>query len=109
MSAPKDRTAAAHWRRVKELLADALERPAAQRASFIERACGPDGALRAEVSALIAADADSGGALEALRPRAAPDGASADAPAQWIGRRVGPYRIVSLLGSALAPARHPLE
>jgi eukaryotic-like serine/threonine-protein kinase len=46
----------AEWARVKELVADALERPAPERPAFLDLACGPDPHLRAEVDKLLAAD-----------------------------------------------------
>jgi len=41
------------WRLAKGILKEALARPAAARAAFVVEACGPDTALRAEVSSLL--------------------------------------------------------
>jgi non-specific serine/threonine protein kinase/serine/threonine-protein kinase len=47
------------WSRVKDVLSGALDEPVSEREAFLDRACGDDGALRAEVEALIAeAEAD---------------------------------------------------
>jgi eukaryotic-like serine/threonine-protein kinase len=47
------------WARVKDVLSGALDEPAAARRPFLDRACGDDHALRAEVEALMAeAEAD---------------------------------------------------
>ena len=47
------------WQRVKELFAAALERPVAERATFLDSACGGDPELRIEVESLLAT-ADTG-------------------------------------------------
>jgi tetratricopeptide (TPR) repeat protein/tRNA A-37 threonylcarbamoyl transferase component Bud32 len=90
---------ALHWRRVKALLAEALELPAAERAAFVERAAGSDAELRGELLALLAAadhsrspldDGPADLALQALEAR------SAEA---WIGRALGAYRLLAPLGA----------
>ena len=43
------------WARIKVLFAAAMEQPAAERMTFVERACGEDQALRREVMSLLAA------------------------------------------------------
>ncbi|MED5622316.1 serine/threonine protein kinase [Ideonella sp. BN130291] len=89
----------ARWKRVKALLADALERPPDERAQFVDTASAQDTALQAELHTLLAAaectgsllDRPAGGlALQALRARS---------EQSWIGRRLGAYRLLSLLGS----------
>jgi tetratricopeptide (TPR) repeat protein len=86
------------WQRIKALLADALEKPAAQRHDFIREAAGEDRALRDRLDALVSAAAredtpldtpPSALALQALE-QAAADG--------WTGRRLGPWRLLSLIG-----------
>jgi hypothetical protein len=49
------------WRLVKAVVADAMELPAPERATYVDRVCGRDAALHAEVESLLAAadDADS--------------------------------------------------
>jgi len=80
------------WQRVKEVFAEALETP--EREAFLERECREDPELRAEVQSLLEAHADTDGFIEkpaAARLEAVP------AP-NWIGRRLGAYRIVGELG-----------
>ena len=48
------------WQRVKTLFAEAMERPSADRADWLDAACAGDPSLRAEVASLIAAGQDSG-------------------------------------------------
>jgi tetratricopeptide (TPR) repeat protein/tRNA A-37 threonylcarbamoyl transferase component Bud32 len=96
---PEADAPALHWRRVKALLAEALELPAAERADFVDRAAGPDTALRTELLTLITAadhsrtpldDGPSDLALQALEARSAQ---------AWIGRRLGAYQLLSALGA----------
>ena len=85
------------WGRIKEIFSAALEREPTQRAAFIELASGDDGDLRAEVSSLLDAHETAGDFIEeeaAQRIGLANESAGKD----WIGRRLGPYRIVGEAG-----------
>ena len=87
--------------RLKELFDAAVAQPPAARDAFLERACGTDAALRAELEALIACDAGTlaPSAADPLAARvAAAAAAQFDATAPWLGRRIGNYRIVGELG-----------
>jgi tetratricopeptide (TPR) repeat protein len=92
------------WLRVKAITADALERPEAERSSFLAAACAGDETLLAEVESLLGADARAGEFLEA--PGLAETGAAGavvraaeeGAPLLIAGRRLGPYRILEELG-----------
>lgn len=88
-----------HWRRVEALLGDALAQPVASRNDWLRHHCD-DPRLRAEVQALLDADAHSGPRLEALAAAARewyePAPAGADAATDW--PRIPGYRIVGLLG-----------
>ena len=90
------------YARVKEILLGARELQPAERGAFLDRACGGDSALRAEVESLLAQEQNPasvlrsgalaqgiGGALRA----AFEDGAPRTAP-----ERIGPYRILGPLG-----------
>lgn len=87
----------AQWQRLKGLLADGLALDAAQRADFVERACGDDAALRAELQSLLAAGATRDSPLD--RPPAGRllDALAQHAPAGWVGRRLGAYRLTGLI------------
>lgn len=78
------------WRRVKAILADALELAPERRSTFLRQACGGDAALRREVGSLLAAYGDTS-SLEAPVKASL---AAAGAPASTLG----PYRIVRRLG-----------
>ena len=51
---------AERYRQIDELFAAALERPAAERTSFLDEACATDADLRAEVESLLAAYSGAG-------------------------------------------------
>lgn len=86
------------WRRIGDLLAQALECPSGERGAFIERACGEDAALASELRSLLEAHerASAGGFLE--QPAAALDPTLLDEPSPLVGRQIGPYLVRSELG-----------
>jgi hypothetical protein len=55
------------YQQIKNILADVLERPATERAGMLTARCGVDAALRSEVEALLAYEADD----DFLKPGAA--------------------------------------
>ena len=86
-----------HWGRVKEIFAGALERDPSERTTYVDQACASDVALRSEVLSLLEAHETAGGFIE--QEAAERIGlASAALRKDWIGRRLGPYRIVGEAG-----------
>jgi serine/threonine-protein kinase len=79
---------------IEALFEGALEREPAERSGLLDRACGDDVELRAEVEALLAAHERAGGVLESDPTRAAAE-AIASSP---VGERIGRYRILAELG-----------
>jgi serine/threonine-protein kinase len=79
-----------HWPRVKEIFQSALDRAADERTAFVRQACGDDRDLRAEVESLLLAHQQAGTFAEV-----------GFGSAEWdlIGREIGTYRILSLLGA----------
>jgi hypothetical protein len=86
------------WSRAAALFHEARQRRGPERAAFLDGACGTDGDLRAEVEALLSADADAGGFLDQPGAGAASLLLGEAAPAIAAGTMVGPYRIVRPLG-----------
>jgi pimeloyl-ACP methyl ester carboxylesterase len=80
------------WRKVEDIFYSALEHAPEDRPSFLDSACGPDSELRQEVERLLANEEGAASFLEAPAVGGPPAGS-------LIGRRLGPYRIVALLGS----------
>ena len=86
------------WRKVREVFAEAHRLPAAERGTYLERACGDDGDLLREVSSLLSALEKADGLFEPLAPgMLAP--ASGSPPTATEGMRVGTYRIVREIGA----------
>jgi serine/threonine protein kinase/WD40 repeat protein len=83
--------------RLTSLYHAALERPAAERGSFLNQACAGDDALRAEVESLLAYEAQS--FLERPAAHAAADvGSRISARTSMVNCRLGPYTIIAPLG-----------
>ena len=85
------------WQRVEELFARAADLPATARDDLLARECGDDDVLRAEVRSLLIHGADAAGALRGTVAAAAGAIAS-DEPGARIGSRLGPYRLVEVVG-----------
>ncbi|MGH8198508.1 MAG: protein kinase domain-containing protein [Steroidobacteraceae bacterium] len=86
------------WQRVKEVFSSASALAEAEREAFLDGACDGDAALRAEVRSLLDAHAIQEAIVD--RPAAAfvasdPGWVGKD---PWIGRRIGQYELVSLIG-----------
>ena len=79
------------WPKVKEIVAEALEKDSDARQAFLDEVCSQDPSLRAEVESLIAAYGDANGLSQYLRtlpPVEVPEQSS----------NVGPYRLIRELG-----------
>jgi len=83
------------WQRVKEILHNALERPAAERAAYLDEACAGERELRGEVESLLASHQDAGTFIEPTT--AGIDAAHALGDGLGVGADIGPYRIVQLI------------
>src|SRR5688572_21975681 len=87
------------YRQIGELYHAAQELRAEERAAFLERECAGDAALRREVESLIASHEEAGDfiaepALAVVAELVAQSEANAIA-----GRKIGRYRVMSLLGA----------
>ncbi len=98
------------WQRVEALLDQVLELDADAAAAFLDAECRDDDRLRAEVEALLSADAAAGDflrqpAAERLRERSAadlepflPDDRSMSWAEELSGRQLGPYEVLRRIG-----------
>jgi eukaryotic-like serine/threonine-protein kinase len=87
----------ARWQRIEGLFEQALELPEGERRGFVEAACGGDGELQREVSELLASAPTAEGSLR--QPiAAAAQTLAADSVMAQVGRRIGAFRLVRLLG-----------
>src|SRR4051812_37841550 len=85
---------AARWTEIQQVLADAIECPAAERAVLLERRCAGDPALRQEVDSLLAAH-DTDGFVDRFAPIV---GLPAEAEAEWSGRDIAHYHVEEVIG-----------
>jgi serine/threonine protein kinase/Tol biopolymer transport system component len=85
------------WRRAEELFHATLERVPDARKAFLDDACGEDPELRRLVEMLVSKDEHGASLLEG--PVFADITATSETADSLVGRRCGPYRIVSLLGA----------
>ncbi|HJZ91946.1 MAG TPA: protein kinase [Gemmataceae bacterium] len=80
----------------ESIFAQALEVPAAERSAFLDRACGRDARLRADVEALLLADDQTGDLLDL--PDSQADTVDTPAPAEAPGTAIGPYKLLEQIG-----------
>ena len=86
------------WQQIERICHEALEREKSQRAAFLEEACGGDETLRREVEQLLAQETKAEDFLEAPAVEAVAQKMAKEQADYWVGRVVGSYKIVSLLG-----------
>ena len=88
------------WQEIDRLFDAVLECEPAERASFLDAACASDYELRREVESLLAAHDRAEKFIEAPAMEAAAKVAAARGYAfTALGREIGPYRVLSLLGA----------
>ncbi|MEM7355361.1 MAG: serine/threonine-protein kinase, partial [Acidobacteriota bacterium] len=84
------------WQKIQALFEQTLERGVPDRRAFLEQACGDDTALRDEVASLLTADQQAGSFMSEHSV-----GLDLDSPPEgeaWIGRNIGPYKILRPIG-----------
>jgi serine/threonine protein kinase len=87
------------WKQIEQLLDSALEREENQRAAFLKEACAGDEALRREVESLLAQEKQAEDFIEVPALEAAAKGLAACQPQSLVGRQIGSYQILSVLGA----------
>jgi eukaryotic-like serine/threonine-protein kinase len=87
----------ARWQQIQSLFEQLIDTGENERAEHLARACGDDVDLRASVESLLKSDGRKGDLLlHAIG--AAAESLLEDHQDRLIGKRVGPYRVVSILG-----------
>src|SRR5262249_17391243 len=81
------------WAQIEELFATLVEVPPSEQARELDRLCGADSDLKRELQSLLSHDAPGQKLIEV--PLAL-DGE--DAETEMAGRRIGPYRLIRLIG-----------
>ncbi|HXC09340.1 MAG TPA: serine/threonine-protein kinase [Steroidobacteraceae bacterium] len=87
----------ARWQQVQSLFAQLVDSGTGERAAHLARACGEDLDLRASVESLLEADGGREDPLLHVIGHAA-EALLEDHRDRLIGTRIGPYRVVSILG-----------
>jgi serine/threonine-protein kinase len=91
-------TRAERWQRIGEIFAAAMERPPAERGRYVAETCGGDAELQREVNSLLESADSAGDYFANLAGRAGiPPVEDAGFESQ-VGKRIGNYRLVGLLG-----------
>src|SRR3989441_11935362 len=89
----------ARWHQIEHLYLKALEMEESQRSAFLREACSGDEELRQDVDRLLAEELQIGSFLEKpALAKIAYEFAATAAPS-WVGRQIGSYQFLSLLGS----------
>jgi WD40 repeat protein/serine/threonine protein kinase len=84
---------------IESIFLAARERPAADRAGYLDEACRGDAGLRARVGALLAAEPELGGFLEPPAPTSDFTGsAPAVVPGESAGTIIGAYKLLEQIG-----------
>ena len=87
------------WQQIEQLCHAALEREENQRAPFLEEACRGDESLRREVEFLLEQETEAKDFLEAPALEVAAQAHAERQVLSMLGKEIGTYKILSLLGS----------
>lgn len=87
------------WKQVDELLEAALDCPATERASFLDRVCSGDEELRRELESLLISDAQPNAFIESPPARVAADLFTENQPKPRKGQRIAHYEVLGQIGS----------
>jgi hypothetical protein len=86
------------WQQIEQFFHAALEREPNERAAFLRDACAADDGLRREVESLLAQVTATNRLLEAPALEGAAKILAESQGRSLIGRQVGSYHVISLLG-----------
>ncbi|MGE3842453.1 MAG: serine/threonine-protein kinase, partial [Vicinamibacterales bacterium] len=87
------------WRQIEQIYQTALKRTGDPRAEFLREACGQDDELRREVESLLAQEHGADGVPNARAPHAAAKGSGDSETVSLLGRQLGHYKVLALLGA----------
>ena len=85
------------WKQIEEIFYAAVELPEQDRESFLRKTCEQDAELQNEVKSLLQRDIETGTILKTVISKAAESLTNGESP-DLIGKRIGPYRIIGLIG-----------
>jgi WD40 repeat protein len=85
------------WHRIEALFVEAMELPDAERASFVDNACADDAEIHGELKALLENDPACSTSLHASIATEV-ESLARDAAEAQLDSKIGPYRLIKLLG-----------
>jgi len=86
------------WQRLNEVFLAAIEQDPGRRAAFLDEACAGNPVLRAEVESLVVSHEQAGSFMEAPAYEAEAERPGADPADALVGRRLGQYVVIRMLG-----------
>ena len=89
---------AERWQQIEQLYQKARELEPKARLEFLKQACGDDKEFRQELESLLASDPKAGSFLERPTVETVATGVPEDLARSLVGRQLGWYEILSLLG-----------
>jgi WD40 repeat protein/serine/threonine protein kinase len=92
-------TESSHWKLVDQILDELLDSPPAQRAAILTERCGGDADLRLEVETLLDSTEKAADFMEVSAIDTVSQSLDLEATESLIGKRVGKYRLLKLIGS----------
>ncbi len=87
------------WKDIETIYHSALERSGSERTAFIREACSGDDGLQREVESLLGYDTLAAPFIDKHVLQVAAQGLAGDMARSMLGRQIGAYKIVSLLGA----------
>ncbi|MHC5112272.1 MAG: protein kinase domain-containing protein [Planctomycetota bacterium] len=97
-SSPQDAAAAERWALIKRIVTEALPLAPEEQAALLDRACGDDDALRAEIESLLKHQFDESHLLDVPDPQRMMGIMREHRADANIGRKIGPFEIKAVLG-----------
>ena len=94
------------WQEIEKLYHSALKHEPNGRVEFLKEACAGDEALRQEVESLLAQHVEAEDFIEEPALKVAAKGMVREPSQSLLGHQLGPYKILSLLGSGALDGRH---
>ena len=87
------------WNQIERLFLQAVEMPSQERERFLSEVCQGDETLRQELNSLLACDVPETPLVKgSFLPPTDPIDSISSTFIDGVGRRIGPYRLVRLLG-----------
>lgn len=91
-------TKSSRWELIDQILDELLDSPSSERDNILTKHCGADAGLRQEVEKLLAATEKAVGFMEVSAVDSAAQSLDLEASGSLIGKRVGKYRLLKLIG-----------